>query len=72
MRLYIYQSFSTVPTHTNKMGIKICVLRVVLKDGFLQCVEDNLPTQLMRETTGEHALLDLLFKNRETAVITKW
>lgn len=71
MRPHIYHSFSTVPINTNKMGIKIRVLQVVVKDGFLQCVGDNFPTQLMMETAKEHALLDLLFRNRDTALITK-
>lgn len=35
---------------------------------FLECVEDNLLTQLMREPTREGTLLDLLFKNREGLV----
>jgi len=35
---------------------------------FLECMEDNLLTQLVREPTREGALLDLLFMNREGLV----
>ncbi|PKU32319.1 adaptin ear-binding coat-associated protein 1 [Limosa lapponica baueri] len=35
---------------------------------FLECVEDNFLTQLVRELTREGALLDLLFVNREGLV----
>ncbi|GAB0181359.1 hypothetical protein GRJ2_000601200 [Grus japonensis] len=35
---------------------------------FLECVEDNFLTQLVREPTGEVTPLDLLFANREGLV----
>lgn len=39
---------------------------------FLECVQDNFLTQLVKEPTGRSTLLDLLFMNREGLMEMQW